>query len=68
MTEINIMQHDVYNTLRHLDEWMAPEKRPTNLFNIPAWSQASHTHICRSGHRGTILRITFPPPLPSLAR
>lgn len=48
MTEINIMQHDVYNTLHHLDEWMAPETRPTNLFNIPAWSQAPSLAMCHS--------------------
>ena len=41
MQEINIMQHDLYNTLDHLEEWMQPEKRATNLFNAPAWSQVN---------------------------
>ena len=38
MQEIAMMQQECYDTLKHLDGWMADEPVNTNLFNAPATS------------------------------
>lgn len=38
MQEIAMCQQEIYDTIQSLDEWMADEVVPTNLFNAPAES------------------------------
>lgn len=38
LIELNIVEHEVQEALDHLDDWMAPEAKPTNLLNQPASS------------------------------
>ena len=36
MTEINMVENECYNALYHLDDWMAPQSKSTNLYNVPS--------------------------------
>jgi aldehyde dehydrogenase (NAD+) len=38
MQQIQMLQQEIYDTLQHLDEWMADEYVSTNMFNTPATS------------------------------
>lgn len=38
VTENGFVYAEINNTLKHLDEWMRPEKVPTNLLNLPSKS------------------------------
>uniref|UniRef100_A0A6S8A181 Aldehyde dehydrogenase n=1 Tax=Aplanochytrium stocchinoi TaxID=215587 RepID=A0A6S8A181_9STRA len=36
MTEINMVENECYHALQHLESWMSPERKNTNLFNVPS--------------------------------
>ena len=39
LTEINVVEHDIYGALANLDSWMRPETIVTDLINVPAQSK-----------------------------
>mmetsp|Transcript_286 Transcript_286/g.300 ORF Transcript_286/g.300 Transcript_286/m.300 type:complete len:510 (+) Transcript_286:126-1655(+) len=36
MTEINMVENECYQALHNVESWMKPERRATNLFNVPS--------------------------------
>jgi aldehyde dehydrogenase (NAD+) len=38
LIEISVVEHEIQEAIDHLDDWMAPEAKPTNLLNQPGSS------------------------------
>lgn len=39
LLELGLVETELQHAIDHLDEWMRPEKRETNLVNAPGWSE-----------------------------